>query len=199
LWPSARPRQQRNSQLRALAEESLALLRKLGVQWAIGFALNNLALASYLAGNLPGAHMRAEESLSVFRELQADASRAEVLITLGQIARAQRDTAAARAALTEALQLALALGPRLLVAAALEGLRELAAQSHQAERAAQLLAAAAALRALMGTPLRPSDQRGVNAALQEAQAALGAKAFASAWAAGQRPLEQLLGTLLPNH
>jgi tetratricopeptide (TPR) repeat protein len=32
------------TQLRAYAEASLAILRRLGVQWAIGFALNNLAL-----------------------------------------------------------------------------------------------------------------------------------------------------------
>jgi predicted ATPase len=109
-------------QYQRYCEESLALLQKLGVQWAIGFALNNLALAAYLEGDLTNALGLVNESVALFRAQKADGSLAEVLITLGQIVRAQRDGAAAYTVLTEALQFAWAVGPRLMVASALEGL-----------------------------------------------------------------------------
>jgi hypothetical protein len=96
--------------------------------------------------------------VALFRDLQSDASLAEVLITLGKIARARGDVAAASAALTEALQLALDLGPRLMVAAALEGLACVVAAEGQAELAVRLLAPASVLRTQMGTPLWPADQ-----------------------------------------
>src|SRR5262249_3730964 len=43
------------AQLRTYSAQSLAISRDLGIQWAIGFALNNLALADYMEGNLIGA------------------------------------------------------------------------------------------------------------------------------------------------
>src|SRR6266542_3749884 len=79
------------AQVRRYGEDSLALLRQLGVQWAIGFALNNLALGAYQEADLTRAFALVSESVSMFREQKADASLAEVLITLGQILRAQWD------------------------------------------------------------------------------------------------------------
>jgi WD40 repeat protein/predicted ATPase len=185
------------AQLRRYCEESLALLRKLGVQWATGFALNNLALGAYLEGDLTRAFALASESVALFRSLQADASLAEVLITLGQIRRAQGDVAAAQAALAEALRLALAVGPRLLVASALEGLANVMVSRGQAELTTRLLAAASALRAQMGTPVRPVDQGTVEQTLATARSTLGDDAFAAVWAeALALPLEQFLSTSL---
>src|SRR5207253_2169136 len=43
------------AQMRRYAEQSLQVFRELGVQWAIGFALNNLALAASLEGDLTHA------------------------------------------------------------------------------------------------------------------------------------------------
>ena len=143
-----------------------------------------------------GAAALAEESLSLFRGLQAVGSLAEVLITLGQIARAQRDAAAAYAALTEALRLAQAIGPRLMVAAALEGLAGIPAQRGEAALAAHLLAAASTLRGQMGTLVRPVDQAAVQQVLTTARSTLGDDAFAAMWAqAVALPLEQILSTI----
>ena len=60
-------------------EPSLAILRELGMLWAIGFALNTLALGAYYEGDLTRAFALIDESVSLFRDLQSDASLAEVL------------------------------------------------------------------------------------------------------------------------
>jgi hypothetical protein len=168
----------------------------LGVQWAIGFALNNLALAAALEGDLAHAFSLVEESVQLFRGMHADSSVAEVLITLGQIVRAQGDNETASGALTEALQLAFAVGPRLLVAAALEGLAAVVVAQGRAELAARLLAAASALRAQMGTPIRPVDQATVELALADARSLLGDNTFAAVWAEAQALApEQILSSI----
>jgi tetratricopeptide (TPR) repeat protein len=176
-------------------EQALTILRELGVQWAIGFALNTLALGAYSAGDLTQALTLIRESEALFRGLKADSSLAEVLITQGQIVRAQGDNEAAYRALTEALRLAWAVGPRLLVAAALEGIANVVAAQQQAELAARLLAAASVLRVQMGAPVRPVDQAGVEQTLATARSRLG-DAFATVWAEAQAlPLEQILSTI----
>jgi WD40 repeat protein/predicted ATPase/transcriptional regulator with XRE-family HTH domain len=189
-------RDQGNSaKVREYCEPSLAIFRESEMLWAIGFSLNNLALAEYLDGQLERAFTLARESLALFRTLQADGSIAEVLVTVGQIARAQGDQAAANTALTEALRLARAVGPHLTVAAALEGLAGLATQPSQTLRAVQLLAAASALRAQMGTPVRLADRSAVEHALAAARSSLGDDGLAAAWAtAEQQPLEQILSS-----
>jgi tetratricopeptide (TPR) repeat protein len=183
--------------VRAYCEECLVLFRELEQQWAIGFTLNDLALAAYLEGDLALAARQAEESDSIFRGLQGGSSLAEVLITVGQIRRAQGEIAAARMSLTEALSLAWAKGPRVVMAAALDELGVQAVRQGQAEHGVHLLGAAAALRQAMGTPVRPADRPAIEAALAAAHASLGEIAFNDAWAAGQRlPVEQVVADAL---
>ena len=182
--------------MRAYCEQSLAISRELGLQWAVGFGLHNLALGAYLERDLAGASALVEASLSIFDELQANASRAEVLITRAIIVLAQGNRAAAYMALTESLQLASALGPRLMIVAALEGIASLAHVQGQAELAVRILATMAVLRAQMGTPLRPVDQAAVAQALATARSTLGGDAFVAVWSEAQRqPLEQMLRTI----
>jgi len=180
--------------------ESLLLLRELGMQWAIGFALNNLALAAYVADDLPHAHFLVSESIALFRAQKAAGSLAEVLITLGQILHAQQDLTAAYATLTEALRLAGEVGPRLFVASALEALAGLAVLPDPgpqgATLAARFLAAAAALRVQMGTPVRPADQPALDHTLAITRSTLAPDAFATVWtAAGALSLEQILSAI----
>ena len=105
-------------------------------------------------------------------------------------------SAAAYAALTEALRLAQAIGPRLMVAAALEGLAGIPAQRGEAALAARLLTAASTLRGQMGTPMRPVDQAAGQQILTTARSTLGDDAFAAVWAeAVALPLEQILSTI----
>jgi hypothetical protein len=129
----------------------------------------------------------------VFRANQVDSSLSEVLITLGTILLAQGNVLAAYDALTEALRLAWAFGPRLFVAAALEGLASVVISQGDAELATRLLAGASALRAQMGAPVRPVDQADLKQALATARSALGDDAFATVWAEAQtQSLEQII-------
>ena len=182
--------------VRVYCEPSLAILRELGMQWAIGFALNNLALAAYYERDLERASALIRESVAQFRAILADTCLAEVLITLGTILWAQGDAAAAYDALTEALRFARAVGPRLFAALALEGLASVVVSQGYAELAAQSLAGASALRAQMRTPVRPVDRADVERALAAARSALGEDAFAAVWAEAQaQSLEQILSAL----
>jgi non-specific serine/threonine protein kinase len=178
--------------VRVYCEEGLAIFRELGHP-LVGFALNNLALAACLDGDLALATARAQESEAFFREVQAEPNLAEVLVTVGRVKGAQGQGVAARASLTEALRLARAKGPRWVVAAALEELGAQAVQHGQARHGAHLLAAAARLREVMGAPVRPADRRALEDALATAEVTLGATAYADAWSAGQAlPLEQIV-------
>jgi non-specific serine/threonine protein kinase len=184
------------TQVREYSEQSLAISRELGIQGAIGFAVNNLALADYGDGSPTRAHALADESVSLFRNLQADSSLAEVLITKGQILQAEGHATAAYAALSEALRLAMTFGPRLMVAYALERLAHMMAEGGQTQLGVQYFAAASALRAQMGTPVRPADRPAIEHALATARAALGTDAYAAVWAEAQAlPLEQVLNTV----
>src|SRR5262249_32390862 len=184
------------AQLRTYCEQCLMMFRELGSQWAIGFALNNLALAAYGEGNLEHAFTLADESVSLFRRIQGEGGLAEVLITLGQILQAQGEVSAAYAALIEALRLAWAVGPRLFAAASMEGLASVVAEHGQGDLAVRLLSVASALRAQMSTPVRPADQAMVDRALATARSLLGPDAFAPVWLEAQsRRVEQILSGL----
>jgi tetratricopeptide (TPR) repeat protein len=178
---------------RVYCEECLALFRELGNMWGLGFTLNNLAQAAYSDGDLAQAASHAEESTAIFRSQQAGPSVAEVLIALSRIREAQGATEVARAHLVEALRLAEPAGPRVFMAAALEELGAQDVQQGHAQPGLHLLAAAAMLRHTMGTPTRPADRPRIERALVAARTALGASAYAGAWATGQAvPLEQVI-------
>lgn len=184
------------AQVRHYGEQGLASLRRLRVQWAIGFALNNLALAACLEGDFAHASMLIDESVALFRAQKAEGSLAEVLITHGRVLGAQGEFAAAQAALRESLALGWSVGPRLLVPAAFEELAALATHAGDAGLATRLFAAAAHLRAQMGVPVRPSDQPRLDHALAAARMSLGADGFTQLWdAAAALPTEHFLAEL----
>jgi predicted ATPase len=178
------------------AEPSLAILRELGIEWAIGFALNTLALGTYYAGDLAHALALIQESVALFRGLKAEGSLAEVLITLGKFLRAREDAVAAYSTLREALHFAWAVGPRLMVAPALEGLASTVVAQGDAKLAIHLLAGASTLREEMGTPVWPVDQATIEQALTTARSMLGDNAFAAVWTEAQSlPIEQIFRTM----
>src|SRR5262249_37913468 len=156
----------------------------------------NLALAEYEDGNLTRARTLADESVSLLRSLQADGSLAEVLITRGQIVRAQGDAAAAYAALSEALRFALTVGPRLVVPDGVGRLPAMIVERGQTQLAALRLAPASALREQMGTPVRPVDQTSLTNTLTAARSALGPDTFVAVWAgAKELTLDQLFNMI----
>lgn len=106
---------------RKYSTESLAIFREYEMQWAIGFALNNLAYAAYMEGDITQAFTLANESVSLFRGIDRGTGMVETLVTLGYVLLAQGEMAAVDEALSEVLRLALVHGPRLFMASALEG------------------------------------------------------------------------------
>jgi tetratricopeptide (TPR) repeat protein len=186
------------TRLRTYAEQSLATYRELGIEWAIGFALNNLAIAAYLEGNLLKAFDYSSEAVLLFRRIQNKLSLAEVLITMGQILARQGKMVEAREGFVESLRYSSSLGPRILVAGALEGLAQVTLQEENATESVRFIGGAAALRAQMGTPVRPIDMSDIENVVTTARNLLGEETFAQIWSEVQaEPLEQLLSTI-PN-
>ena len=186
------------AETRKYSEQSLAIFRDLGIQWAIGFALNNLAQAAYLEGNLSQALTLSNESITLFRGLKDAGGLAEVLITQGHILRMQGHPEKSQEVLTEGLRLARNVGPRLVMAAALEGLASVmtVSSSVQANGAVRCLAAAALLRAQMGTPVRPADQSIVDSTLAATQSDLGSQVFAALWSETEtQPIDAILDAI----
>ena len=179
-------------QLRKFAKESLAIMWELGVQWAMGFALNNLALGAYLEDYLTQAAALASQGVSLYRAQKADTKLAEVLVTQGRILRAQGELAAAQETLTEALRLAFVMGPRLTVVTALEALAGVTIEQGEVAWTVHMLSAASNLRAQMGTPLRPIDQAPVEEVLTRARSIMAPDDFSATWAEVEtHPLNQI--------
>jgi predicted ATPase len=180
-------------------EGILLEFRELGAQWAVGFALNNLALAAYVEGDLQQAVALASEGAALFRDRRENGGLAEVLVTMGHVLRAQGELRAARETLNEALQLAWVMGPRLVVVTALEALGILLAQQAdqgEASLAVRLLAATSDSRTRMGTPLRPVDRAAVEHALATIRQNLGDAEFTAQSEAGRAmPLDEIISVV----
>jgi predicted ATPase/transcriptional regulator with XRE-family HTH domain len=182
--------------VRKYGAENLATLRELGMDWAVGFALNSLALAAYQEGDLAQAFALISESVAIFRSQKADGSLAEVLITQGHILSARGNLKDAQGTLTEALRLSWLVAPRLMVIATLEGLATVLVQTGQVALAVRVLSATATLREGMGTPVPPAKQPVIEQTLETAKSTLGAEDFKTAWSEGKVPLEHMLTTVL---
>lgn len=183
------------AEIRRFGQESLTTYREFGTQWAIGFSLNNLAFAAYLENELDEAFALISESLAMFRAQKSAGSIAEVLVTFGAVLLARGDLDKAFDALTESLRLAWVTGPRILIAAALEGLGCIMIPRAAADipQAVQFLAAADLMRQQMGTPVRPADRAVYDRSLAQARAALGDETFNAIWSQAQGlPLEQIV-------
>ena len=184
------------AQMRTYGEESLAIVKDLEVHWAIGVVLNILAFAAYLDGDLSGAAALSTESVTLLRAQQADGMVAEALMTLGLVTQARGDVIAANTALTETFQLASSVGPRIMLPVVLEGLADVMVSHGHIEPSVRLLAAAAAARVGMGTPVRPVDQASVAQVQTTARSILGDDTFSGVWAeATELPLDHILRTV----
>lgn len=168
--------------IRRYCVPSLQLTRELGMSWAIGYSLNNLAMADLLDGKSEDALKTAESSVELFQSLQAQGGVAEVLITIGRILRVRGDRAGSFTSLTQALDLAWDIGPRILMASALEALAQLADPRSHAELSVRLSAAAAALRASMGTPIVPAQRAAMEQVLERARTRMGTANYTAIWA-----------------
>jgi hypothetical protein len=173
-------------------EEGLGLSREIGAKNLICRLLNNLGELSRLRGDLEGARGRYEELLEINRGVD-NQTKAIGLLNLGLVALSQSDFAAAQSYFREGLATCRKLKDKLSVAGVLEGLAGVRGRQGQPERAAKLLGAADAVRKATNYVLSAADRADYQGSVEAVRAALGEKAFASAWAEGQAmPLEQAI-------
>ena len=170
---------------RLRCSESLQIFRELGDPLGEGFSLHNLAVAAYREGNLALACALIDESVAIFRRFEVGRALAEALVSAGPILDAAGEPEAALAKLSESLRLAWRVGPRWVIAAALEGIARMAAGDRQERAAVELAGRAAALRTEIGVPVPPSGRAELERTLATLWTALGSDAFATAWAWGQ--------------
>ncbi|MHB8574250.1 MAG: hypothetical protein ACYDCQ_02865, partial [Dehalococcoidia bacterium] len=167
------------------AEEALRIGRRLDAEWLTGFALSVLGELEQLRGDLQAAHGYLEQALPLHKTMQ---NRFEVAMSL--IALASCEAASGEAAALGTWQTALAvsadLGNRIEMVTAVLGIAEQFAVRAHAAAAVRLLGA---VEAEVGEVYPTHFQRRVQAARAQAlalvRAALGAEAFAQAWAEGQ--------------
>jgi len=173
-----------SAQAAASFAESYIQAKLSGDSRALGLARINLAESARLEGDLERARVLLEETLSEARAMGFTWGVAGTLTLLGHLARAQQDYPLARACYRESLGLYRLLSNPTYTAWCLEGMAALDCAEHHYERAAQLCAAAAALRLKEQTPLPPAEQEPFDQTVKAARAALAEGTFTEAWAAG---------------
>jgi tetratricopeptide (TPR) repeat protein len=109
-------------------------------------------------GDVKGARVAFEESLSILRDLGDRSGRADAVAALGRVAQAQGDFALARGYLLESLELRRDLEQRFAIPQILEDLAGLAASQGRPLRALTLAEAAASVRERLGSPRTSGEQ-----------------------------------------
>ena len=143
-----------------------------------------LADTTYRQGDLARSLELGEESLLLLQSLHHDFGIRVALAVVAQVRLARGELAAAAAGYLDQLDRALAAADRLMVANALTGFAGVAAARRMHTDGARLLGAAEALCVTAGRPMVAQHGQQRNAT-SVCRAALGAEAFAAAFAAGR--------------
>lgn len=173
----------------AFYTESLQRRREQNDRWGIAASLNNLGILARLEKRPERALAHLVESLSLRRELGDRRSTAITLNQLGYLALDMGDVMQARDYFSESLALCRQIGDRRSLAYSLEALAHLACREEETGRAVTLLAAAGALRDVIGSPPPPEDRRAQEDLLASARANLGEARFMERWVAGKSQSE----------
>jgi excisionase family DNA binding protein len=182
----------------AACEASLALASAEGATETMALALHNLACFTRMQGDLEAASHRAAEALALARAEGWDWLVPMILVGFGYTALELGEADRAASLLREALEQGLARGDLVDVSTALEGLATVAAG--QAEPAARLFGAAAALRDDIGMPQSPTERSYFAPILDALRADLGAECFAAAWESGRSlPRDEAMAEALALH
>jgi predicted ATPase/transcriptional regulator with XRE-family HTH domain len=181
----------------AALAESLALFRELGSKSGIAMALGDYGIRAWQRGDHDRASGLLDESLALYREQGEHTSIARVLGYQSVIALFERDYTRAEALSRECLTMYQAVGEIWAIGRYLPVLAGALFGLGQAERAARLLAAAAALRERLGAPLPLAFRTAHDRTIAAVRRALGEAAFAAAWNPGAAmPVEDALAEAL---
>ncbi|MEU4447339.1 BTAD domain-containing putative transcriptional regulator [Actinosynnema sp. NPDC050801] len=148
------------------------------------YAETGLALGARREGRLDAAEAHWERLRSWHRQVGFEASGTLMLAELGFVAELRGDVERASALHAEGLALAREVGDPRAIALGLEGMAGARALAGDAVQAARLLGAATAARASVGVPLPAGERGDVDRIAAAAREALGADAYATAFAAG---------------
>jgi predicted ATPase len=174
----------------AYHREALTQYRAVGAKRGVAGSLNNLAMVARDQDETDQAERLYKEALEAQRELGSSAGAARVLRNLADLARVRGDHARAAALYRESLRERWALDDPATTADAVVGLASALTAGGDATRAAQLLGSAEALAERMSGGLRRPPAYGD--VLAAAQAAVGAEAFAAAFALGRATPEAII-------
>ncbi|HTX26759.1 MAG TPA: LuxR C-terminal-related transcriptional regulator [Streptosporangiaceae bacterium] len=164
-----------------LGSASVGVMRRIDQQWGVARALLGLGDLARLRGHPGEAHSRYVEALAILQEVGARPEIARCLAGLGRVAMELGAIEQARRHLTRSIELSQATGSRIGMARGLEAFAALAAHENQPELAVQLIAAATALREIVGLPpLAGARTEGLLAPARR----LGDAAVARLWARG---------------
>ena len=164
--------------------ESRAIFGESGDRLAVAWILDQEGDAARDGGDPVAARTLYERSLAIFRELDHRGGAATALADLARLERREGDLEAARRRCHEALALG-ALGSDRAATRLLEEVAALTAGDGQPYRALVLLAAVAALRERLGSPVPAAARQGSEQLIEQQRYALGDQA-SRAWSEGSR-------------
>jgi DNA-binding NarL/FixJ family response regulator len=177
-------------------EEAVSLMRTTEVADWGGMALAELGDTRLMTGDVAEAVLLLDEALALFRRFVSPVG---IVLTLGErahAARMQGDQVLAARLFAESITTAAELGSERFLLGALAGLAGVALALGQPERAARLLSAVEATRAMSGLG-RISHAAHTERITAEARATLAEPAFTTAWDEGRaRPFADALADAL---
>ncbi|HZT41780.1 MAG TPA: tetratricopeptide repeat protein [Chthonomonadaceae bacterium] len=168
----------------ALHEQAAAILREQQDEIELAYTLRDLGRLVALQGDLDQAFAQYSEALAHFQSVFDPQGQARILHDMGALAGRSGDQDKACALLTQCLILCQESGDRMHAILACETAALLAAAHAPTVRAAKLLAAAQALRAMLSLPASSRQQEEIQTTIGTLQSALGKEAFDAAWAEG---------------
>lgn len=180
----------------ARLHEALALARSTGHTFIEAASLHHLGMsAADSRTDYRNARRLLDQSLTLYRRLDLPRFVALVLLSLGDVARADGELADAHRLLRASIELLSQSGERLAIHGALDSVAHLRFSEGDLEGAIRLAAAGDRIRRMTGTHSWPVVERRRTEWLRLAEAALEPSVFRAAWSAGQAMTREQAVTL----
>jgi predicted ATPase/DNA-binding CsgD family transcriptional regulator len=171
-------------------QEALEIRQRIGYQWGIPSARNNVALAAYDAGDYEQAERLLRDALAEIDSVGDKRARANSLDSLARVEFELGNLSEARALHRECLVVAKEMGDKVDIVDALDGLARLAIASGNSEHGLTIAGGARAIHDRIGYETPKPWRRRLQRSVDEARAALTAELAASAWNRGLQLTEE---------